>query len=880
MSLDKKISILVSRQVPEFIREENPIFVSFLEAYYEFLENKIGTEINDLTTQAGILRYVSDVDYSIESFEQQFFNTFADLLPSESAVSKEVLIKNVLPLYLSKGSEKSFKLLFRMLFGSELEVSFPKNNVLRASDGKWLIDTAIRTTEDIFSTYVADGTTTTFNLAECRCPVTAEPLPIRVKVFVNDIEQTSGFFIRQEYKKLVFAVAPSEGDVIDVNYTNYDFTQFVNREVVGQSSGARAIVEKLFTKTVKNQRILELYVNRRNISGTFEQGEIIQSTIFSNDVLVQIRVETVSVLDSIEVVQGGSSYNVGDPILIDSASAIKLPSAEVSKVFSGVINEINVLDGGAGFEVAKRVTAEGFSNLVFDMAISEVDTESKNTTNTYVIFSNVISDIDPSNVTIDSSEYTFIGNVSPTGFVNSNSTISHAFSNIAFVSIGEISNVSILTSLVSFDTQPVLDAEPASVLIPPTSNTTTNTEISISTFGSLGKIVVLNTGINYAKGDELVFTNKKMTFGQGAEAEVSQVDSEGRILNVDFVPSKLTGVVSTTSVGNVMVSGTSTQFTTELIVGDNIMIDGQTRKVAVIDSDVSLNVNSTLETIVTNKNIRKFGLNLLGGQNYTQDKLPTVTISSANGVGAIIHVTAVMGDGEDLLARGTKLPGEIEEVIITDSGERILTRPIFDLSQSGDGTAIISGNLSPTLEVLPGRWTTSDSILSSSERKLQGRNYYTNFSYLLSSTEEFSKYKKIFNELLHPAGFQAYAEYNRLDEINTELSLETLVSASTIKTLSGLVSVNGTSIVIGTNTKFEIANTNLLLTPGSHVAINSEIRVVDTIVSNTEFTVTVPFTSIVTNQELIVVNTAFEAISTEIDEPLSAENGLILTVET
>ena len=42
---DKKVSLLVNRQVPEFVREEYPVFISFLEAYYEFLENKQGTQI-------------------------------------------------------------------------------------------------------------------------------------------------------------------------------------------------------------------------------------------------------------------------------------------------------------------------------------------------------------------------------------------------------------------------------------------------------------------------------------------------------------------------------------------------------------------------------------------------------------------------------------------------------------------------------------------------------------------------------------------------------------------------------------------------------------------------------------------------------------------
>ena len=56
MSTDYKTSLLVNRQVPEFIREEYPLFITFLEAYYEYLETKQGTEKNDLITKSKELK--------------------------------------------------------------------------------------------------------------------------------------------------------------------------------------------------------------------------------------------------------------------------------------------------------------------------------------------------------------------------------------------------------------------------------------------------------------------------------------------------------------------------------------------------------------------------------------------------------------------------------------------------------------------------------------------------------------------------------------------------------------------------------------------------------------------------------------------------------
>ena len=151
---DYRTSLLVNRQVPEFVRDDHPLFVAFLEAYYEFLENKQGSENNDLTNRAKQLRDLSDVDLSIDNFEEAFFNMYASLVPRDTLVDKTTLLKNVLPLYLSKGSEKSFKLLFRMLFGSELTVSYPKSEVLRASDGKWLVEKYLKVNDEIGRAHV------------------------------------------------------------------------------------------------------------------------------------------------------------------------------------------------------------------------------------------------------------------------------------------------------------------------------------------------------------------------------------------------------------------------------------------------------------------------------------------------------------------------------------------------------------------------------------------------------------------------------------------------------------------------------------------------------------------------------------------------------
>jgi hypothetical protein len=154
---------------------------------------------------------------------------------------------------------------------------------------------------------------------------------------------------------------------------------------------------------------------------------------------------------------------------------------------------------------------------------------------------------------------------------------------------------------------------------------------------------------------------------------------------------------------------------------------------------------------------------------------------------------------------------------------------------------------------------------------------------LLSSATEFSKYKKVFKDLLHPAGFEVYAELTRLDELEaTPATLETLVAPTTIKTLSGRVNVANVSIyVTGSGTRFNVANSLGIISIGSYIAVNSQIRVVSSIISDTNLAVTSAFTITANNEELLVVNTIYDAIATEITlEEILAENELSLTVES
>jgi len=86
-----KTSLLVSQQVPEYVTDDYPLFVAFLEAYYEFLENAQPNQKNNVLSLSKDMRYISDVDVSINAFETSFFNNFASLIPRDVDFDEECI---------------------------------------------------------------------------------------------------------------------------------------------------------------------------------------------------------------------------------------------------------------------------------------------------------------------------------------------------------------------------------------------------------------------------------------------------------------------------------------------------------------------------------------------------------------------------------------------------------------------------------------------------------------------------------------------------------------------------------------------------------------------------------------------------------------------
>ena len=843
---DYKTSLLVNKQVPEYVREEYPVFISFLEAYYEFLEQAQGIQKNDVLKQSKDLRYLSDVDASITTFEESFFNMYASLIPRDVQVNKETLIKNVLPLYLARGNEKSFKLLFRLLFGDEVEVLLPKNNVLKVSDGQWTIDNILKLETDIRSTYVANGSNTVFYLAQS---VDVGD----ISVYVDDVLKTldTNYTIRKESRKLVFNTAPAANSVIKAVYSNFDVTLLSNRKVIGLTSGASAVIESA-TKRIITDRLnlglpFELFIDKKSLSGLFTSGEqVVTDIIDSNGTIITLNADTFSILTTILVTDSGASYNVGDKLTILGGGATTVATAEVESVTLGVTNRIVVNYGGAGFHTASLITSSNTpGNSFITGAIDGVDTSGANAAISFLISDDIINTY--SNIVLSAADYGFPSQVIPAG-ENISTRIFDALTSLTISDLGPMTNAVILFSNTSVNTA-ILDSEGARYLLG-------STIYDIKSYRSVGRIDVNNGGINYKVGDEIVFgTNPVGTYGYGAAAAVTEVAGSGTITKIKIQSQRVAGTANVLN-NSIVVVGTGTAFGTELGVGDKITIRSQERFINAVTSSTSATVNAAFSfsdgTVWSNNSpIGSLSRGVIGGINYTQGSFPTVTVSSTTGASANIAITSLIGDGEILSALTDTVPGQIITIKVTSGGAGYQYIPTVDLTTKGDGTATATATVGDSYSVLPGRWTTSDSILSSSERKIQGSNFYVDYSYITSSLTEFAKYKTILKELLHPAGFVNYADLNKNSAISSNVIY---INTSTANSISGTVNVTSGSIyVTGINTKFNIANTRGTLTLGTNIAVNGELRIVNSIISNTNISVSSAFTTNSSSETLIIV---------------------------
>lgn len=131
-TIESNISTLIPAQIPDYFRENGPILVEFVKEYFKFLE----------TTGQSVYyarRHIEnkDVDKTINDFLIHFKKKFTPNITYNIFSDIPLTIKESLPFYRSKGSDLSFDLFFKLIFGVPAEIYHPGDDLLSCSSGEW-----------------------------------------------------------------------------------------------------------------------------------------------------------------------------------------------------------------------------------------------------------------------------------------------------------------------------------------------------------------------------------------------------------------------------------------------------------------------------------------------------------------------------------------------------------------------------------------------------------------------------------------------------------------------------------------------------------------------------------------------------------------------
>lgn len=123
--------VLESR-IPHFARELYPRFVQFLKDYIDWLE----TDDNFLRLAEDFRKNI-DVSNDADLYVAAILRDLGFDIEQDFAARKSLVVATLRDFLLARGTEKSFKYLFRLLFDSEVSVRYPREELLIPSHAEY-----------------------------------------------------------------------------------------------------------------------------------------------------------------------------------------------------------------------------------------------------------------------------------------------------------------------------------------------------------------------------------------------------------------------------------------------------------------------------------------------------------------------------------------------------------------------------------------------------------------------------------------------------------------------------------------------------------------------------------------------------------------------
>lgn len=674
---------------------------------------------------------------------------------------------------------------------------------------------------------------------------------------------------------------------LEVSYVS-DISQYVNKEIVGIGSGAKAIVEN-YQQIIVNNKTIDILI-LSNVRGFFRRGEFIK---LYGSLQINNLPKILGSLSGLSVVDGGANFNVGDILSV---------SGEGKQGKARVVNTIT-LDGKVDFKLVGPGSGYNINTIPIVQTRVRLDLAAANNNirpgqllyqNDNIANGTVFS-ISNSDVVVKEITAGFqTGSSFKTAITFTMSKLANTANSFQ---TGEVirqfnqSNVQIANGTISTisaaNTTFVITDVLGEFVISQFSNTGNAVfHVTSSNSNVNGFIHSITGGGNTGSGTIVDVTGG----GSGASFRIGDLfDIEQILICSDNIRDYLNkGITffneSSPATGNVSVTantanvvGTSTTFTTTYTSNSYLQVDiGGSKEVRRIQS-ITNNTFLTTETVFdsTHTNVNHF----TDGTNYGFPALSSATdienlntiIGSAltfelQEVGSIAYLRAINpGTGyrlqpfvtmtyapvaalaiQDFVYGGIKgnnaiitatagiANGIVTAVAVVDSGYGFEPGEFVTMEKEGSPFGVTGRALVINQGKGQGRWKNTRGFLSS-DKFIQDSRYYQEYSYEIQTNLNQSKYHDVVKKILHPIGTEMFGKVLITEQLTSDDSV--IVATELELPANGTVTANITSnVIIGTSTSF-----NTLFSNGDLIKIDQYTRIVTNVANNTSLQIDIPF---------------------------------------
>ena len=245
-----------------------------------------------------------DPDKAISNFLSQFRNEFLTTLPENlnTSVNKRNLIKNIKSLYQTKGTKVGHEVFFRLLFDEVSETFYPREQMLRVSDGKFTTNKVLRAINPTGSTSNLVGRTITGVTSAATAIVES------VTIFLIGSSSVSEFILNSDSILGTFTVGE------EIQGTSNDTDDILIKATV---SGIPT------SKVITNDGALHTIAEPTVITGGGD-GAIIQTKTIGDGGVDEI------IIDSV-----GTGYSIGDDLVFTNTGTNGAGAAGFISVVNG-----------------------------------------------------------------------------------------------------------------------------------------------------------------------------------------------------------------------------------------------------------------------------------------------------------------------------------------------------------------------------------------------------------------------------------------------------------------------------------------------------------------------------------------------------------------